>query len=280
TPSAQMPPPERACALSTLKITSCLRARAMPSCRPSDSAKSSSWIAFLRLSSVRLMTRSLLPGSALSSSTGKPFGLGRGWRSPCGRGWLLLRSPRSLRRRRPRPSRASRPPFCPWFGPCPWFGFGLPAWFGLAFGAEPDAGSPLGFAPWLVPWFAGGVADCSLAGAEASIGAGAGATGVDAGRSAGAAAGAGGFSAAAFSAALAAALRRGARLRGSGLPSVTGLVSTPLASGGVWLSVSDTGNPRRAPLNYRREGVRRAEGARGQDCPDGRDQSSTRCVSA
>ncbi len=60
-----MPPPERACALSTLKITSCLRARATPSCTPSDSANSSNWIAFLRLSSVRLIRRSLLPASAL-----------------------------------------------------------------------------------------------------------------------------------------------------------------------------------------------------------------------
>ena len=81
---------------------------------------------------------------------------------------------------------------------------------------------------------------------------------------------------AAFSAAIAAAVRRGARVRGSGLLAATGLASALLASFGVLLSVSDTGYPRRAPLNYRREGVRRAEGARGQDCPDGRMESSTR----
>ena len=76
---------------------------------------------------------------------------------------------------------------------------------------------------------------------------------------------------------LAAVLGRG---RGSRLVSATEVASAPWIAGGVWLSVSDTGNPRGAPLSCRREGVRRAEGARGQDCPDGRRQSSTRCVSA
>jgi hypothetical protein len=74
----------------------------------------------------------------------------------------------------------------------------------------------------------------------------------------------------ALAAAIAAAVRRGARGRGSGL------ALAPVASFGIVLSVSDTGYPRGAPLNYRREGVRRAEGAQGQDCPDGRKQSSTR----
>ena len=61
----------------------------------------------------------------------------------------------------------------------------------------------------------------------------------------------------AFAAAIAAAVRRGARVRGSGLASAL------TTSFGVLLSVSDTGYPRGAPLNYRREGVRRAEGAKG-----------------
>lgn len=84
----------------------------------------------------------------------------------------------------------------------------------------------------------------------------------------------------ALSAAMAAAVRRGARVLGSGLPSATGRVSALLASLGMLFSISDTGYPRGAPLSYRREGVRRAEGAGGQNCPDRHVESSTRCVLA
>lgn len=58
----------------------------------------------------------------------------------------------------------------------------------------------------------------------------------------------------ALAAAIAAAVRRGARGRGSGLPSMLGFASTLLLSFGILLSVSDTGYPRGAPLSYRRKG--------------------------
>ena len=256
-------------------------ARATPSCTPSDSANSSSWIAFLRLSSVRLIRRSLLPASAFSSSsTGRPFGLR--WPPALLRAAALVaaalpRSPRSLRSLRRCDHRGPRGRRC-WRCPGCCSGRRLPA-------AAAAAGLPLA-CRWLaavLPWRAG--AGCA---ADASL------------------------------LRLRRCRRRpaGWRWRRGGRPGpalVPGQARRCLARGGcsrrrgflglgcgcsgrrcaarggsdlvrpqAWsrrswrrsdslLSVSDTGKPRRAPLKYRREGVRRAEGAAGQDCPDDAD---------
>src|SRR6185437_9473524 len=109
TPSAQMPPPLRACAFSMLKITSCLRARATPSWMPSSSASASNCGAFLRLSSVRLIRRLGSPASPSS-----PVSCGR----PLPPGALPPRGPpRSWRPRLRRPRSGPPPSRCPRGGP-------------------------------------------------------------------------------------------------------------------------------------------------------------------
>jgi len=279
-----MPPPERACALRMLNTTSCLRARATPSCTPSDSANSSSCTAFLRFSSVRLIRRSLLPASAFSSSSGRPRGLLRAalpppWpgEPPCGR-W-----PRSWRRRRPRPSRSLRSLRR---------SLALPDWplpFWPPSRASTGARLPSPAASPAARAGAGLVAEGSgrsMTGVDASAGAGAGAAagaGAGAGADAGAGAAASSIGAVLFSAlaasTVAAADLRGARVRG-GVSADRG--SARLASVDSWLSISDTGRPRGAPSG---QAAGKSEGGRTSvaryaregraDRPDGRAKESS-----